>query len=106
MIFTKLILQADSGSLASMLPFLAMIAVLYFFMLRPQMRIQNKEKSFQSELKKGSKVVTSSGIHGKVVDIHTNDNTVTIETGAGKIKFERSAISMELSKKYLPEAKK
>ncbi|MFC4269103.1 preprotein translocase subunit YajC [Polaribacter marinivivus] len=106
MIFTKLILQADSGSLASMLPFLAMIAVLYFFMLRPQMRKQKKEKSFQSELKKGSKVVTSSGIHGKVVDIHTNDNTVTIETGAGKIKFERSAISMELSKKYLPEVKK
>ena len=51
-------------------------------------------------------MVTSSGIHGKIVDLNSADNTVTIETGAGKIKFERSAISMELSKKYLSPAKK
>lgn len=99
--FLNIVLQSGSGTLASLLPFLAMIAVLYFFMLRPQMKKQKKEKAFQSELKRGSKIVTTSGIHGKVLDIHTNDNTVTIETGAGKIKFERSAISMELSKKYL-----
>ncbi len=104
--YLSFILQSASGSLTSMLPFLAMIAVLYFFMLRPQMKKQKKEKSFQSELKKGIKVVTTSGIHGKVLDIHTNDNTVTIETGAGKIKFERSAISMELSNKYNTPAKK
>lgn len=100
------LLQTDSGTLASMLPFIAMIAVLYFFMLRPQMKKQKKEKSFQSELKKGAKIVTTSGIHGKIVDIHSNDNTITIETGAGKIKFERSAISMELSGKYASAVKK
>ena len=104
--YLTILLQADAGSLTSMLPFIAMIAVLYFFMLRPQMKKQKKEKNFQSELKKGIKVVTTSGIHGKVVDIHSNDSTVTIETGAGKIKFERSAISMELSKKYLLQEKK
>ncbi|NVJ87884.1 MAG: preprotein translocase subunit YajC [Flavobacteriaceae bacterium] len=102
----NIVLQSGSGGLASMLPFIAMIAVLYFFMLRPQMKKQKKEKAFQAQLKKGTKVITTSGIHGKVIDIHTNDNTVTIETGAGKIKFERSAISMELSKKYMPEVKK
>lgn len=103
---SQIILQTGSNTLASFLPFLAMIAVLYFFMLRPQMRKQKKEKTFQTELKRGTKVVTTSGIHGKITDIHTNDNTVTIETGAGKIKFERSAISMELSKKYAPQEKK
>ena len=96
----------DSGSLASMLPFAAMILVLYFFMLRPQINKQKKEKAFQAEIKKGTKVVTSSGIHGKIVEINATDNTITIETGAGKIKFERSALSMELSKKYLAPAKK
>jgi preprotein translocase subunit YajC len=96
----------DSGSLASMLPFLAMILVLYFFMIRPQMQRQKKEKAFQAEIKKGAKVITASGIHGKIVEINATDNTITIETGAGKIKFERSAISMELSKKYLAPAKK
>jgi preprotein translocase subunit YajC len=104
--FSTIVLQFDAGSLTSMLPFIAMIGVLYFFMIRPQMNRQKKEKSFQAEIKKGAKVVTSSGIHGKIAEINSADNTVTIETGAGKIKFERSAISMELSKKYLAPAVK
>lgn len=102
---STILLQASSGSsLTSMLPFLAMILVLYFFMIRPQMNRAKKEKKFQAEIGKGSKVITSSGIHGKIVEVNANDNTVTIETGAGKIKFERSAISMELSKKYTNQA--
>ena len=104
--FQTIFLQTDAGGLVSMLPFLAMILVLYFFMIRPQMNKQKKEKSFQAEIKKGTKVVTSSGIHGKIVELNNTDNTVTIETGAGKIKFERTAISMELSKRYLAPAKK
>lgn len=106
MIFTVIALQEAAGSLMGMLPFLAIIVVFYFFMIRPQMNRQKKEKAFQAEIKKGTKVVTSSGIHGKISEINTTDNTVTIETGAGKIKFERTAISMELSKKYLAPAKK
>ncbi len=101
-----IVLQFDAGSLSSMLPFIAMIGVLYFFMIRPQMNRQKKEKSFQAEIKKGTKIVTSSGIHGKIVELNAGDNTVTIETGAGKIKFERSAISMELSQKYVTPAVK
>ena len=45
-------------------------------------------------------MITTSGIHGKISEIVDKDNTVIVETGAGKMKFERSAISMELSKKY------
>ena len=101
-----IVLQFDAGSLSSMLPFIAIIGVLYFFMIRPQMNRQKKEKSFQAEIKKGTKIVTSSGIHGKIVELNAGDNTVTIETGAGKIKFERSAISMELSQKYVTPAVK
>ena len=99
-------LQTGSGGIMSALPFILMIGVLYFFMIRPQMARQKKEKQFQSSIKKGAKVITSSGIHGKIVDLNDNDNTVSIETGAGKIKFERSAISMELTKKYDPPSKK
>lgn len=107
MIFETIFLQAEgTSSLMSMLPFLAMIIVLYFFMIRPQVRKQKKEKQFQTEIKKGAKVITSSGIHGKILEVNDNDGTVTIETGAGKIKFERAAISMELSKKLQAPAKK
>ena len=106
MLMNTIFLQAESSGLMQMLPFLAMFAVLYFFMIRPQVNKQKKEKKFQAEIKKGSRVITSSGIHGKIVELNDKDATVTIETGAGKIKFERAAISMELSKKYMVPEKK
>lgn len=103
--YTIIALQSFGGSsLTSMLPFLLMFVVIYLFMIRPQIKRQKNEKKFQTSIAKGNKIVTNSGIHGKIVDIVDSDNTVIIETGAGKIKFERSAISMELSKKYqIPE---
>ena len=104
--YTTILLAAEGSSLASMLPFLLMFVVIYFFMIRPQMKRAKNEKKFQSSIAKGNKIITSSGIHGKIVDIVDSDNTVIVETGAGKIKFERSAISLELSKKYLPKEKK
>jgi len=99
-------LQVVGGG--SMLPYLlAMFVIMYFFMIRPQMQRQKKEKAYRTALKKGDKVITTSGIHGRIVDFIEKDNTCVIETTAGRIKFERSAISMELSKKYAkPVAKK
>lgn len=82
-------------------PFILLFAVMYFFMIRPQMKRQKQERQFQNEIKKGSRVVTTSGIHGKIAEINETEGTVVIETLAGKIKFEKSALSMELSKKYL-----
>ena len=98
--YATILLAAEGSSLTSMLPFLLMFVVIYFFMIRPQMKRAKNEKKFQSSIAKGNKIITSSGIHGKIVDIVDSDNTVIVETSAGKIKFERSAISMELSKKY------
>ncbi|OUS02542.1 preprotein translocase subunit YajC [Flavobacteriales bacterium 33_180_T64] len=86
-------------SIGDILPFLAMFAVVYFFMIAPQMKRSKQEKAFASGLKRGDKVVTKSGMHGKIVDLNDKDNSCVIETLAGKIKFERSAISMEISRK-------
>ena len=82
-----------------LLPFVAMFAVVYFFMIAPQMKRAKNEKKFAAELKRGDKVITKSGLHGKVTDLNDKDNSCVIETMAGKIKFERSAISMEMSQK-------
>ena len=87
------------GGIGSFLPLIAIIAVFYFLMIAPQMKRAKKEKKFANELKRGDKVVTKSGMHGKVVDLNEKDNSCVIETMAGKIKFERSAISMEMSQK-------
>jgi len=76
-------------------PFLLMFVVIYFFMIRPQQKRAKQEKEFESSLKVGDKIITKSGLHGKVAEVA--ETTVVIETMAGKLKMERSAISMEMS---------
>lgn len=77
------------------LPFILMFVVIYFFMIRPQQKRVKQEKQFEADIKVGDKIVTKSGIHAKISEL--NDTTIIIETMAGKLKMERSAISMELS---------
>ena len=76
-------------------PFLLMFVVIYFFMIRPQQKRAKQEKEFESALKVGDKIITKSGLHGKIAEVA--ETTVVIETMAGKLTMERSAISMEMS---------
>ncbi len=92
------------GDIGSFLPIIAMFAVVYFFMIAPQMKRAKQEKRFASELKVGDKIVTKSGMYGKVTSLNDKDNSCVIETLAGKIKFDRSAISMESTKKISTSA--
>ena len=87
------------GEMGQFLPMILIFAVAYFFIIRPQMKRQKDEKKFAKALKKGDKIVTKSGLYGKVVDLNEKDFSCIIETMAGRLKFDRSAISMELSKK-------
>ena len=86
-------------NLQQFLPLILIFAVAYFFMIRPQIKRQKDEKKFASELKKGDKIITKSGLHGKIVELNDNDFSCVIETMAGRLKFDRSAISMEMSQK-------
>ena len=81
------------------LPFILIFLVMYLFMIRPQMQKAKKERKFTEDLKKGDRVVTKSGLHGKVFDFSEKNNAVIIETGAGKLTFDKSAISLEMSQK-------
>lgn len=75
---------------------LMMLVVLYFFMILPQTRRNKKMKAFKEEVTKGTKIITTGGIHGKIVAI--NDDTYTIETeGHSKLKIQKSAVSLELT---------
>lgn len=85
------------GQLMNFLPYVAMIAVFYFLMIRPQQKKAKQERQFESSLKVGDKIITKSGIHGKIAELA--DSTIVIETMSGKLKMERSAISMEMSSK-------
>ena len=70
------------------------------------MKRQKDEKRFAEALKKGDRIVTKSGLYGKVVDINDKDGSCIIETMAGRLKFDRSAISMEMSKRLTEKKEK
>lgn len=99
-------LQAAAGGDASMMPTMIMMGLMfvgfYFLMIRPQMRKAKQEKNFQAELKVGSRVVTTSGMHGRIAQIQ--EDGVVIETLSGKLKFEKAAISREFTQQRFPES--
>lgn len=80
-----------------------MFAVIYFLMIRPQQKKMKLEKQYEANLKVGDKVITKSGIYGRIGEL--NETTIILETMAGKIQMERSAISMEMSQKRNNESK-
>lgn len=83
--------------LSNFIPLVLIIIVFYFFMIRPQQQKLKEHKKFIEALKKGDKVVTTAGIHGKIVDL--NDTTFLIEVESGvKIRFDRSAVALDASK--------
>lgn len=91
------ILLAVNNNNLQLLSMLLIVVVFYFFMIRPQMKKAKDHKKFVAELKKGDKVITTAGIHGRIVDL--NETTIVLETeGGGKIRFEKAAVSLESSK--------
>ena len=63
-----ILLQVGTGS-TSLIFFMLIFAVMYFFMIRPQIKKQKKETAFRNALKVGDKVVSIGGIHGKISEI-------------------------------------
>lgn len=94
MTFTMLAAQAAGGSSTSMIIMLvAMFAIMYFFMIRPQQNRQKEIRNFQNSLQIGSKVVTGGGIHGEVKKIDLADNTLDLEIAKGVvIKIDKSYV--------------
>ncbi|HXI00001.1 MAG TPA: preprotein translocase subunit YajC [Sphingobacteriaceae bacterium] len=94
---TNILLQVPGSTIMSFLPMLLIIVVFYFFMIRPQMKKAKDHKKYIEELKKGDKVVTTAGIHGRISEM--NDTTLVLEVESGtKIRFDKSSVSLEASK--------
>jgi preprotein translocase subunit YajC len=82
---------AGSG-LISMLPFVFIFIIMYYVMLRPQMRRQKEQAKLVSALKTGDKVVTASGIHGMISNV--KDTTVIVKVADNvKIEMEKTAVT-------------
>jgi preprotein translocase subunit YajC len=88
--------SAPSGGIGQFLPLILIAVVFYFFMILPQTKRNKKMRKFLEEIKKGDKVVTTGGIHGKILSIQ--DKTVTIECeGATAFVIDKTGISAEMS---------
>ena len=94
---------ADSDGLMSFLPLVLMFAVLYFIMIRPQMKRQKETKAMLESLGVGDDVVTVGGIMGKVTAL--KDALVTVEISAGtEVQLQKAAITTVLPKGTLKSA--
>jgi len=87
------LLQAQSGNgMFSIIMMVGMIAVFYFFMIRPQQKKTADQKKMVDELKEGDEIVTFGGMHGKIVA--KDEATVTLSAGGGaRLTFDKTAIS-------------
>lgn len=91
MIFLQTQQPQGPSLLSNLLLFGGIMIIFYFFMIRPQQQKIKKEKEFRESLKKGDKIITIGGLHGKIVQL--DEKTVTIEVDNHvKLTFEKEAI--------------
>lgn len=84
--------QGGGGFLGLIMPFVFMIVIFYFLLIRPQQKKQKTRTAMLNALKKGDKVVTIGGLHGTIVEI-TDDIVVLKVNDVTKLTFDRSSIS-------------
>ncbi|HNQ38233.1 MAG TPA: preprotein translocase subunit YajC [Prolixibacteraceae bacterium] len=87
---------AETSPWATFLPFLVILLIFYFFMIRPQVKRQKELKTFRESLAKGDKVVTTGGIYGKVVEIKDNYVIMQVDDNVN-IKVDKAAIIKDMS---------
>ena len=80
------------GGIAAFVPFIFIFVIMYFVLLRPQMKRQKEQQRLTSSLKTGDRVVTNAGIHGLISNV--KETTVIVKVADNvKIEMEKSAIS-------------
>ncbi len=107
MSFIPLLQQAGAGSgqMVSLIPFVLIIAIFYFFIIRPQNKKQKETEKMINALKKGDKVVTIGGIHGVVSS--TKEKTIVVKVDSNtSIEFNRTAIAAVVSDKTTEKVSK
>jgi len=87
--------SAGGGSGMTMLLMIGgIILVFYFFMIRPQQKKQKQMQNFRDALKRGDKIITIGGIHGKITDVQEGTFIIEVEDGI-KLKIEKAAVAID-----------
>jgi preprotein translocase subunit YajC len=88
-----ILLQAVGSGMSSLIMFGMIFAVMYFFMIRPQIKKQKKETAYRMALQKGDSVITIGGIYGKITDVKEDSFIIEVHGGT-KLKVLKTAVSM------------
>jgi len=92
----------EGMGLTNILMIVGMIAVFYFFLIRPQSKKRKEEEAFRKSIGKGDKVITIGGIHGKVTSVQDDTLVIAVEEGA-KLRILKSAVSLDGSSTLNPD---
>lgn len=97
--------QEGGSAWSGMIMIIAMIVIFYFFMIRPQNKKQKELRKAREAMKKGDKVITAGGIHGRIKDM--KDNVIMMEIAPGvTIKIDKTSVFADLSGADKPETQK
>lgn len=87
------LLQQQGSGMSMIIMMVAIFAIMYFFMIRPQNKKQKEIQKFRNSIAPGQDVVTAGGIYGKVKEVNDADNTLMVEIASGvKIKISRNSV--------------
>ena len=91
-VLTVLLQQQGSG-MSMIFMMIAIFAIMYFFMIRPQNKKQKEIQNFRNSITPGQGIVTAGGIYGKVKEVNDADNTLMVEIASGvKIKISKNSV--------------
>ena len=93
----------EQSMMSSVVFFIALIGIMYFLMIRPQMKRQKEHKAMLDKLSKGDEVLTNGGIAGTVAEI--GDNFITVEVADNvRVRVQKAAVGNVLPKGTLKSA--
>lgn len=94
-----------SGGFASLIPIILMFVIFYFLLIRPQQKKTKEHREMINQLKKGDRIVTSGGLHGRITA--TGDQTMTVEIADKvRVKISRGSVGQVLQSSSQPQATK
>ncbi len=77
--------SAQGGGYSMIIMMLAIFAIMYFFMIRPQQKKQKEIRNFQNSLAEGMRIITAGGMYGTVKKVNLEDNSIDVEIARGVV---------------------
>lgn len=94
-----------AGGFTSLIPIILMFVIFYFLLIRPQQKKSKEQREMINQLKKGDRIVTSGGLHGRITA--TGEQTMTVEIADKvRVKITRGSVAQVIQSSSQPQAKK